>query len=36
MHLFATSTAQEFLDLGKVAAVLECEPEKPDATRSAG
>ena len=28
MHLFATSTAEEFLELGKLAAVVEIEPEK--------
>jgi hypothetical protein len=28
MHLFATSTADEFLELGKVAAILEAEPAK--------
>ena len=28
MHLFATSTGDEFLELGKVAALAECEPVK--------
>jgi hypothetical protein len=27
MHLFATSTGQEFLELGKVAGVMEIEPK---------
>ena len=35
MHLFATSTGQEFLDLGKVAGVLETEPVRPDHPPSA-
>jgi hypothetical protein len=34
MHLFATSTSAEFLDLGKIAAVLETEPVRRD--RAAG
>jgi hypothetical protein len=28
MHLFATSTAEQFLELGKMAAVVEMEPAK--------
>jgi hypothetical protein len=28
MHLFATSTAEQFLELGKVAAVTEVEPAR--------
>jgi len=29
MHLFATSTAQEYLDLGMIASIMEVEPAVP-------
>jgi hypothetical protein len=35
LHLFATSTAEEFLELGKAAAVVEVEPERGGQTRGA-
>ncbi|HKZ08028.1 MAG TPA: glucosidase [Methylomirabilota bacterium] len=36
MHLFATSTAEEFLALGKVASAVETEPVKPRAGAAPG
>ena len=33
MHLFATSTAEQFLELGKAAGFVEVEPEKSGRTR---
>ena len=36
MHLFATSTAEEFLEFGKAAAAMETEPPKPPAARGRG
>jgi hypothetical protein len=30
MHLFATSTAEEFLELGRLAAITEVEPRGSD------
>jgi hypothetical protein len=36
MHLFATSTAEEFLALGKVASAVEAAPDKPRTGAAAG
>ena len=35
MHLFATSTAEQFLDLGRMAAVVELDPAQKEAATEA-